>query len=91
MEMILKVLLPVLLILFVLIAMGMPIYVGILASTIYLQVFVNHMGLTNLFSGMFEGMAKNSLMAVPYFVLAGGFAAWQAAGLPAIPGTAGQG
>ena len=40
MEMILKVLLPVLLILFVLIAMGMPIYVGILASTIYLQVFV---------------------------------------------------
>ena len=75
MEMILKVLLPVLRILFVLIAMGMPIYVGILASNIYRQVFVNHLGLTNLFSGMFEGMAKNSLMAVPYFVLAGGFIA----------------
>ena len=73
--MLLKVLLPVLIILFGLIALGMPIYVGILASTIYLQVFVNHMGLTNLFSGMFEGMAKNSLMAVPYFVLAGSFIA----------------
>lgn len=73
--MIVEVLLPVVLILFVLIAMGMPIYVGILGATIYLQVFVNDMGLTNLFSGMFEGMAKNSLMAVPYFVLAGTFIA----------------
>ncbi len=70
-----NVLLPVIIILFGLIALGMPIYVGILASTVYLQVFVNNMGLTNLFSGMFEGMAKNSLMAVPYFVLAGGFIA----------------
>lgn len=73
--MIVEVLLPVIIILFGLIALGMPIYVGILGATIYLQVFVNDMGLTNLFSGMFEGMAKNSLMAVPYFVLAGTFIA----------------
>lgn len=71
----LRVLLPTVIILFGLIALGMPIYVGILGATVYLQVFVNHMGLTSMFSGMFEGMAKNSLMAVPYFVLAGTFIA----------------
>jgi C4-dicarboxylate transporter, DctM subunit len=68
-------LIPVFLILFALIGVGMPIYIGILASAIYLQVFVNHMPLQNMFTGIFEAMNKNSLMALPYFIIAGNFIA----------------
>lgn len=66
-----EILIPVVLILLVLSLLKCPIYVSILASAIYLQVFVNNMSLTNVFTGFFEAMTKNSLMAVPYFMVAG--------------------
>ncbi len=69
--MIAQIIIPVAIILVVLVGTGMPIYLGILASTVYLQVFINHMPLQNLFTGMFEALNKNSLMALPYFVVAG--------------------
>lgn len=67
----LEILLPVVLILLVLSLLKCPIYVSILGAAIYLQIFVNHMSLTNVFTGFFEAMTKNSLMAVPYFMVAG--------------------
>ena len=67
----LEILVPVILILLVLSLLKCPIYVSILGAAIYLQIFVNHMSLTNLFTGFFEAMTKNSLMAVPYFMVAG--------------------
>ena len=67
----LEILVPVVLILLVLSLLKCPIYVSILGAAIYLQIFVNHMSLTNLFTGFFEAMTKNSLMAVPYFMVAG--------------------
>jgi len=66
-----EILIPVVLILVVLSLLKCPIYVSILAAAIYLQVFVNNMSLTNVFTGFFEAMTKNSLMAVPYFMVAG--------------------
>lgn len=66
-----EVILAVLIILFVMMGVGFPIYVALLAATIYLQLFVNHMPLQNMFSGIFEAMNKNSLMALPYFIVAG--------------------
>ena len=67
----LEILLPVVLILIGLSLLKCPIYVSILGAAIYLQIFVNHMSLTNVFTGFFEAMTKNSLMAVPYFMVAG--------------------
>lgn len=67
----LKILLPVLIILIGLSLIKCPIYVSILGAAIYLQLAVNHMSLTNLFTGFFEAMTKNSLMAVPFFMVAG--------------------
>lgn len=69
--MIVEILLPVLVILIGLSLLKCPIYVSVLGAAIYLQVFVNHMSLTNVFIGIFEAMTKNSLLAVPFFVLAG--------------------
>lgn len=62
---------PVVLILLILVALNCPIWVAIFGATIYLQVFVNHMNLNNLFTGIFEACTKTSLLAVPYFILAG--------------------
>jgi len=67
----LHVVLPMLLILGVLLAFSFPIYISLLAATIYLQVFVNQMPLQNLFTGLFEALTKNSLLAVPFFIVAG--------------------
>lgn len=69
--MFLTVALPVILIFVALMAFGFPIYAVMLTCTIYLQVFVNHMPLQNMFTGMFEALTKNSLLAIPFFVLAG--------------------
>lgn len=66
-----KILIPVVLILIVLVAMNSPIWVAIFGATIYLQLFVNNMNLNNLFTGIFEACTKSSLLAVPYFILAG--------------------
>ena len=67
----LEILLPVLIILIGLSLLKCPIYISILCSAIYLQIFVNHMSLTNVFTGFFEAMTKNALLAVPFFMVAG--------------------
>ena len=69
--MFLNVVLPVVLIVGIMLAFSFPIYLAFLAATIYLQVFVNQMSMLNLFTGMFEAVARNSLLAVPFFVVAG--------------------
>lgn len=66
-----QILIPVVVILLVLVALNCPIWVAIFGATLYLQIFVNHMNLTNLFTGIFEACTKSSLLAVPYFILAG--------------------
>lgn len=48
-----------------------PIYVAILAASFYLQVFVNHVGPQAIFAGLYDGIVKPSLLAVPFFILAG--------------------
>jgi len=58
-------------ILLVLMFFNVPIYAALLASGIYLQVFVNQMPLQSIFTVMFETITKNSLLAIPFFVLAG--------------------
>lgn len=70
-----EIILPVVLILVVLVAFNAPIYIAILAAAFYLQIFVNGMPLQNLFTGLFEALTKNSLLAVPYFIVAGSFIA----------------
>lgn len=60
-------------ILLVLIFLNIPIYACLLASGLYLMVFVNSMPLQSIFTVMFEGITKNSLLAIPFFVLAGNF------------------
>ncbi|MGB9846052.1 MAG: TRAP transporter large permease [Desulfotomaculales bacterium] len=52
-----------------------PIYIAILAAAFYLQIFVNGMPLQNIFTGLFEALTKNSLLAVPFFIVAGNFIA----------------
>ena len=66
-----QILIPVVVILLILVALNCPIWVAIFGATLYLQIFVNHMNLTNLFTGIFEACTKTSLLAVPYFILAG--------------------
>ena len=53
--------------------LNFPIYTAILSSGLYLMVFVNHMPLQSIFTSMFEGVTNSSLMAIPFFVLAGCF------------------
>ena len=69
--MLLNILVPVLVILLLLSLLKVPIYVSILGAAIYLQIFVNHMSISNLFTGVFESMTKSALMAVPFFMVAG--------------------
>ena len=66
-----EILIPVLIILIGLSLLKCPIYVSILAAAFYLQIFVVKMPLSSTFTGVFESMTKNSLMAVPYFMVAG--------------------
>lgn len=40
---------------------------------IYIMVFVNGMPLQSIFTTMVEGISKNNLLAIPYFILAGNF------------------
>ena len=69
--MITQVILPVAVILLAVVFLNCPIYIGILFATLYLQIFVNHIPLQNLYTAVFEALAKNSLLAVPFFILAG--------------------
>lgn len=52
-----------------------PIYITLLAATIFLQVYVNRMPLAGMYNTMVESIARTSLLAIPYFVLAGKFMA----------------
>lgn len=42
-----QILIPVVVILLILVALNSPIWVAIFGATLYLQIFVNHMNLTN--------------------------------------------
>lgn len=50
-----------------------PIYVSILAATLYLQIFVNNIPLAGTVNSLIESLAKSSLLCIPFFVLAGNF------------------
>ena len=50
--------------------LGVPIYIALLGSTVYLM-FINSMSMNNVVTGLFEALTKNSLLAVPFFVFAG--------------------
>jgi len=52
-------------------AVGFPIYMALITTTIYLQVFVNQMPLNNMFTGLILSLTTNSLLAIPFFILAG--------------------
>lgn len=52
---------------------GFPIYAGILAAALYLNVFINHVTLEAVFAGLYESLTKPSLLAVPLFILTGSF------------------
>ena len=67
----LSTIIPVIIILLALLFLNIPIYLSLLACAIYMTLFINHMPLQNLVSGMFEGVTKTSLLAIPFFLVAG--------------------
>jgi len=69
--MILSTLIPVIVILLVLLFLNVPIYLSLLACAVYMAAFINHMPMQNLITGMFEGVTKTSLLAIPFFLVAG--------------------
>lgn len=58
-------------IMLILLMLDFPIYLAILGPTIYLQVFVNDITLQKTFVTMVMGIMKPSILAVPFFVVAG--------------------
>jgi C4-dicarboxylate transporter DctM subunit len=66
-------LIPAFLIMIALILLNAPIYSAILAAAVYITLFINHMPIQSMFTTIFESLAKNSLLAIPYFILAGNF------------------
>jgi C4-dicarboxylate transporter DctM subunit len=54
-----------------LILLNAPIYSAILAAAVYITFVINHMPLQGMFTTVFESLTKNSLLAIPYFILAG--------------------
>jgi C4-dicarboxylate transporter DctM subunit len=58
-------------IMLILLMLDFPIYIAILGPTIYLQVFVNDITLQKTFVTMVMGIMKPSILAVPFFVVAG--------------------
>ncbi|RKL63475.1 TRAP transporter large permease [Thermoanaerobacteraceae bacterium SP2] len=59
------------LVLMLLLLLGFPFYIAILGSALYLQIFINQIPISGVFSGLMEGVMKIPLLAVPYFILAG--------------------
>lgn len=51
--------------------LGFPIYIAILAGSLYIQIFVNHVTLEFVINGMFQTLGKTSILAVPLFILSG--------------------
>lgn len=66
-----SVLIIMVIILIALIALNSSIWVALLGVIIFLQVFVNGMSLQSLFTGLFEALTKNTLLAIPFFILTG--------------------
>ncbi|MBQ5952350.1 MAG: TRAP transporter large permease, partial [Lachnospiraceae bacterium] len=64
-----------LLILFILLALNLPIYMALLAAGLFMQVFINGMPLRATVTTMFESVSQSSLLAIPFFILAGSFLA----------------
>ena len=58
-----------------LIVLNVPIWAALMASGTYLMIVVNHMPLQTVYTTLFEGITKNSLLAIPFFVIAGNFIA----------------
>jgi C4-dicarboxylate transporter DctM subunit len=67
--------LPALVILFGILALNIPVYIALLSAGIYMQIAVNHMPLQSVVTAMFESVTKNSMLAIPFFILAGVFMA----------------
>ncbi len=65
------ILIPAALILVVLAVLNVPIYLAILGSTVYLAVFVVHVPIEGIFTGIFDNISKTSFLSVPFFVLTG--------------------
>jgi len=66
-----EILLPIVLIFILFAALNIPIYLIILAATVYLQVFVINIPITGIFNSLLESIAKNSFLCVPFFILTG--------------------
>jgi C4-dicarboxylate transporter DctM subunit len=58
-------------ILFACLIMGFPIYLGLLAGGLYILVIAYHIPVDMVVIGLYDGVAKFTLLAVPYFLLAG--------------------
>ena len=48
-----------------------PIWIALFIGTVFIQVFVNKLPLTGIFLTMTEGLAKTSIMCIPFFILTG--------------------
>ena len=66
------ILVPIVLMALIFALLNVPLYAIILTAALYLQYFINDVPLAAVFTGMVESITKTSLMAVPFFVLAGG-------------------
>ncbi len=82
--MLISTVLPMVAILLFLVLINAPIWVALLGATVYLQVFINEMSLNIVFTGLFESLTKNSLLAVPFFVVAGTIIAHSSLGIRLI-------
>ena len=60
-------------ILLVCLVLGLPIYLALLASGLYLLVIVKDIPIDIIIIGLYGGVAKFTLLAVPFFLLAGAF------------------
>ncbi len=60
-------------ILLLLMILGMPVYICILASAIYLLAVVSGVSPTLAITSMFDGVNKFTLTAIPFFMLCGSF------------------
>ena len=58
-------------ILFTCLILGFPIYLGLLAGGLYILVIAYHIPVDMVVIGLYDGVAKFTLLAVPYFLLAG--------------------
>lgn len=58
-------------ILFVFLVLGFPVYIGLLLSGVYVLVILYGVPIDMVITSMFDGSGKFSLTAVPFFLLAG--------------------